>query len=542
MNLKEKCAFLERRIDRLNKISISLSKERNTNIVFELILDEARRITNADGQTLYMKSKDGKTMNFEIIRTDSKNISMGGTSGIPINYSPVKLFDDKGMNNMKNINTFVAHTGKTLNISDAYENKEYDFSGTIYIDKKTNYYSKSFLSVPLKNHEGDIIGVMQLINCIDKKTGIIQPFSKEMQKMVESLASAGAVALTNKQLILQLKNLFESFIKLIAIAIDKKSSYTSGHCERVPEIAMLLADAVHKIEFGKYQDFSMTEDERYELYIAAWLHDCGKISTPTHIVDKATKLETITDRIELVNTRFEILKRDYEISKLKQYIEIIEDKEKGTLVDELESKYIIDIEKLNEHKEFINKCNIGGEFMNAEDQKRIEEIGNHKWIFNGDEMPLLSKKDIQNLQISKGTLLPEERKIINEHIVTTIEMLEQLPYPEKLKRVPEFAGGHHEKINGKGYPLGLKGEDLSVQTKIMAIADIYEALTATDRPYKKGKKISEAMEIMRCMKNDFEIDKDIFDIFVKEKIYKKYAMKFLKKEQIDDVDEVSILN
>ena len=152
MNLKEKCAFLERRIDRLNKISISLSKERNTNIVFELILDEARRITNADGQTLYMKSKDGKTMNFEIIRTDSKNISMGGTSGIPINYSPVKLFDDKGMNNMKNINTFVAHTGKTLNISDAYENKEYDFSGTIYIDKKTNYYSKSFLSVPLKNH------------------------------------------------------------------------------------------------------------------------------------------------------------------------------------------------------------------------------------------------------------------------------------------------------------------------------------------------------------------------------------------------------
>ena len=303
---------------------------------------------------------------------------------------------------------------------------------------------------------------------------------------------------------------------------------------RGPFIYFIISDKFFK-------DFDLSEDDWHELHISAWLHDCGKVTTPEYVVDKATKLETITDRIELVNTRFEILKRDYEISKLKQYIEIIEDKEKGTLVDELESKYIIDIEKLNEHKEFINKCNIGGEFMNAEDQKRIEEIGNHKWIFNGDEMPLLSKKDIQNLQISKGTLLPEERKIINEHIVTTIEMLEQLPYPKKLKRVPEFAGGHHEKLDGTGYPKGLKDADMSIQAKIMAIADIYEALTAADRPYKEGKKLSQAMRIMGFMKNDYHIDEDLFEIFVTSGVYKKYAKEHVVETQIDDVDERSVL-
>jgi len=286
----------------------------------------------------------------------------------------------------------------------------------------------------------------------------------------------------------------------------------------------------------------MTEDERYELYVAAWLHDCGKIAIPTYIVDKATKLETITDRIELVNTRFEVIKRDYEISKLKRHIKTIENESIGQSVNRLETEYISDIAKLNEDKYFINKCNIGSESMDVADQERIKKIGNHKWIFDENKISLLSKKDIQNLQITKGTLLPEERKIINEHIVTTIEMLEQLPYPKTLKNVPDIAGGHHEKINGTGYPKGLKGKDLSVQTKIMAIADIYEALTAVDRPYKDGKTLSETMEIMRCMKNDLEIDKDLFDIFVKEKIYKKYAIKFLNKEQIDDVDENSILN
>ena len=488
-----------------------------------------------------MKSDDGKTMNFEILRTDSTNTVMGGTSGIQITFPPVQLYDNEGRANMNHINTYVAHTGKTLNIQDAYKEEGFNFSGTMDIDKSSGYRSQSILNVPLKNHEDDIIGVMQLLNSIDHKTGKVQSFTAEMQELVESLASQGAVALTNKRLIAQQKKLFESFIQLIATAIDKKSSYTGGHCERVPKIAMLLADAVEQTTEGKYKDFSMSEDERYELYIAAWLHDCGKVATPTHIVDKATKLETITDRIQTVDTRFEVKKRDIEISMLKKQIQLMKNGSANDAMDKIKLEYKKVLDQLNDDRYFIHKTNLGGEFMMEDEKKRVEEIGKYKWVSDGNEIPFLNEEEVRNLQISKGTLLPEERDIINDHIVITIEMLEKLPYPKKLKNVPEFAGAHHEKLDGTGYPKGLKDEDMSTQAKIMAISDIYEALTAKDRPYKDGYKLSEAMEIMGLMKNKNEIDKDLFDIFVKKGVYKQYADTFLDADQIDAVNEASLI-
>ncbi len=541
MTLKDKCTFLEERIRRLSDIGLALSREDDTNVVFELIMEEAKNITHADGRTLYMKSDDGKTMDFEILRTDSTNTVMGGTSGTKITFPPVQLYDDNGRANMNHINTYVAHTGKTLNIQDAYKEEGFDFSGTIAIDKSSGYRSQSILNVPLKNHEDDIIGVMQLLNSIDHKTGKVQSFSEEMQEMVESLASQGAVALTNKRLIAQQKKLFESFIQLIATAIDKKSSYTGGHCERVPVIAMLLADAVDKTTEGRYKAFSMTEDERYELYIAAWLHDCGKVATPTHIVDKATKLETITDRIQTVDTRFEVIRRDIEISMLKKQIQLMKNGSADYAMDKIKLEYEKVVNQLNEDSDFIHKTNRGGEFMAEDEKKRVADIGNYKWVSNGKEIPLLNEEEVRNLQIPKGTLLPEERKIINDHIVITIEMLEKLPYPKKLKNVPEFAGGHHEKLDGTGYPKGLKDQDMSTQAKIMAISDIYEALTAKDRPYKDGYKLSEALEIMSLMKNKNEIDRGLFDIFVKKGVYREYAEKYLSADQIDAVNEASLL-
>ena len=179
--------------------------------------------------------------------------------------------------------------------------------------------------------------------------------------------------------------------------------------------------------------------------------------------------------------------------------------------------------------------------MEEEDQKRVKKIGNYKWKLEGKKINFLDKKDVRNLQIPKGTLLPEEREIINDHIVITIDMLNKLPYPKKLRKIPEFAGGHHEKLDGTGYPKGLKDEEMSVQAKMMAIADIYEALTAADRPYKDGKKLSQAMRIMGFMKKDYEIDKDLFEIFVKEGVYKQYAKKYLGDDQLDTVDEASVL-
>ena len=533
MDALNRIKFLEDRLHRLSEIGMALSTEKNTDRLFEMILDEAKNITSSDGRTLYSMDEDGN-LNFEIMCNDTMETIMGGTSGVDIPYYPVHLWLDDKTPNQKNVSAYVALTGKTVNIIDAYQEDGFDFEGTKNFDKKTNYRSKSFLTVPLKNHENEIIGVMQLINARNDHGEVIS-FNEEMQEQVESLASQGAVALTNKRLVEELKTLFEAFIKLIATAIDKKSEYTGGHCERVPVITMMLADAVAKITEGKYKDFSMNEDERYELYIAAWLHDCGKVATPPHVVDKGTKLETIFDRIELIKTRMELLKRDAEIAYLKRQLN-------GNVSKTFDEEYNKAIIKIDENMTFIEECNIGGEYMKPELQERIKDIGKQELNLFNKKVNILTEEEISNLNIPKGTLLPEEREIINDHIVITIEMLEQLPYPKNLENVPEFAGGHHEKLDGTGYPKGLNQGQMSTQAKIMAIADIYEALTAADRPYKEGKKISEAMRIMGFMKNDFHIDEDLFEIFVKSGVYKQYAQEHVAKTQIDDIDEISILS
>ena len=532
MDALNRIKFLEDRLHRLSEIGMALSTEKNTDRLFEMILEEAKAITRADGQTLYSMNKDGN-LEFEIMRNDTMNIDMGGTSGIEIPYYPVKLWIDKQTPNKQNVSAYVALAQKTVNIHDAYEEEGFDFEGTKNFDEKSGYRSKSFLTVPLKNHENEIIGVMQLINARNDHDEVIS-FNEEMQEQLESLASQGAVALTNKRLVEELKTLFEAFIKLIATAIDKKSEYTGGHCNRVPVITMMLADAVAEITEGKFKDFSMTADQRYELYIAAWLHDCGKVATPPHVVDKSTKLETIFDRIELVKTRMELLKRDAEIAFLKRKLN-------GQKSDTFDEEYKETIRQIEENMAFLETCNVGGEFMKPDLQDRVSSIGEQQVNLYGKKQNILTDEELKNLNIPKGTLLPEEREIINDHIVITIEMLEQLPYPKHLKNVPEFAGGHHEKMDGTGYPKGLKANQMSTQAKIMAIADIYEALTAADRPYKDGKKLSTAMRIMGFMKNDYHIDEDLFEIFVKSGIYKKYAAEYVAETQIDDVDEPSVL-
>ena len=531
MNDKQKIKSLENRIHRLNEIGMALSTESDTNKLFEMILEEAKNITNADGRTLYSKDEDGN-LKFEILRNDSMKTIMGGSSKVDIPFDPVRLWIDDSTPNQSNVSAYVALTGETVNIEDAYKEEGFDFSGTKSYDSKTGYHSKSFLTVPLKNHEHEIIGVMQLINARDENDEVIS-FDDDMQEQVESLASQGAVALTNKKLVGELKTLFEAFIQLIATAIDKKSEYTGGHCSRVPVITMMLADEVAKTTSGKYKEFSMTEDERYELYIAAWLHDCGKVATPPHVVDKGTKLETIFDRIELVKTRMEIVKRDVEIAFLKRHMN-------GSLPG-FDEEYHASIKKIDDNIAFIDSCNIGGEFMKPELQDKILTISKDKVVLNNKEQNVLTDDEVRNLNIAKGTLLPEERDIINDHISITIDMLEELPYPKNLKNIPEFAGGHHEKMDGTGYPKGLKGDHMSPQAKIMAIADIYEALTAADRPYKEGKKLSQAMRIMGFMKNDYHIDEDLFEIFVHSGVYKKYANEYVSPSQLDNVDEKSVL-
>jgi HD-GYP domain-containing protein (c-di-GMP phosphodiesterase class II) len=541
-------ADLFRRLEQLNEIGAALSLEKNLNALLEKILLAVKAITRADGGTLYLVEGEGaeQVLRFEIVRTASLDIAMGGTTGNPIPFYPIHLFKN-GDPNTSMVAAFAALTGQTVNIADAYTEEGFDFSGTRAFDSKTGYRSQSFLTVPMKNHEAEIIGVLQLINCSDPDTGEIAPFSPSDQRLAESLASQAAIALTNRALINQLENLFESFISMINEAIDEKSPYTGGHCQRVPTLTMMLAEAVNDTLDGPLANFTMTEKDRYELRIAGLLHDCGKITTPVHVVDKATKLETIFDRINLVDTRFEVLKRDAEIDALNKKLELA----RAAGIDEItrrDRSYAIDEElrdtlrQIEEDRKFLRRCNIGAESMSKEEQDRIHQIGlGYKWRDPlGNTADFLTDDELRNLTISRGTLTQEEREIINHHIVSTIKMLEALPWPKHLRNVPEYAGGHHERMDGKGYPRGLTRDQMSVQARVMGIADIFEALTAKDRPYKKGKTLSESLNILGKFKLNGHIDPDLFDIFIRRRVYAKYAEQFLDPEQIDPVDEAKI--
>ena len=572
--------------ERLIEVGIALSAERDTNRLMETILLEAKSLSNADGGTLYLSDEEGN-LKFEIMRTDSLQIAMGGTTGKEITFPPVRLFDpETGKENLANIASSAALTGESINIPDAYDSKDYDFSGTKKFDEGTGYRSKSFLTVPMKNSQDEVIGVLQLLNAEDTDTGEVIPFGDDIQPLIEALASQAAVALDNKQLLDAQKALLDSFIELIGSAIDSKSPYTGGHCQRVPELTKMLAQAACKETDGPFADFALSEDEWYELHISAWLHDCGKVTTPEYVVDKATKLETIYDRIHEIRTRFEVIKCEAEIEYLKAVIDGKDDAE--ALRDELDAR----LAQLDDDFAFIAESNIGGEFMAPERIERVKEIADITWTRTLDnrigvaheekirwdrtpapELPvqekLLSDRDdhifyrekgqeaaendtygfkldvpelkfnlgeIYNLCIARGTLTEEERFKINDHIVQTIVMLEQLPFPDHLKRVPEYAGGHHEKMDGTGYPKKLNKDDMSTPARIMAIADIFEALTAADRPYKLPKKLSDSVKIMSFMKKDAHIDADLFKLFLTSGVYKEYAEKFLKPEQLDEVD------
>jgi len=526
------------RLEQLNAIGASLSAERDIDRLLEAILTAAKTITRADGGTLYRVTEE-RTLRFEIVRTSSLRYYLGGTTGNPVPFYPIQLYKDDRPNQSM-VAAYAALTGKTVNIADAYTADGFDFSGTRAFDTKTGYRSKSFLTVPMRNHDNETIGVLQLINALEPSSGAIVPFSPSDQRLAESLASQAAIALTNRMLINQLEQLFESFINLINSAIDEKSPYTGGHCQRVPVLTMLLAEAVSETRDGPLRDFHMSEKDRYELKIAGLLHDCGKVTTPVHIVDKATKLESIFDRIQLIDTRFEVLKRDAELEALRKKHNFLEQKMRMEAAEE--DKRLRDrLRQLDDDRKFLHACNIGGERMRDEDVDRVRRIGQYRWRdFAGHEAQFLSEDEVKNLTIRSGTLTEEERKVINHHIVATIRMLEALPWPKHLTKVPEYAGGHHERMDGKGYPKGLTREQMSVQARCMGIADIFEALTAKDRPYKKGKTLSESLEILGRMKLNNHVDPDLFDIFVRRKVYRRYAEMFLDAEQIDVVDESKI--
>lgn len=534
---RQSCGIDPRQLEHLYKyaeIGMALSGESNVNRLLEMIIHEAREITRADAGTLYMVDEEGLALNFVILQNDTMKVRMGGTSGAPVNLPPVPLMRD-GVPNHGNVSSHVALTGELVNIADVYESKAFDFTGPRKYDEATGYRSKSMLVIPMRNHENDIIGVLQLLNAKDACNETME-FPDEHVALVASLASQAAAALTKTRLIQDLKDLFYAFIKSIAGAIEEKSPYTGGHINRVVDLTMMMAEKVDAMTEGPFADVHFSEEDLEEIKLAAWLHDVGKITTPESVVDKSNKLETIFDRVHLVAQRFDLIAKAMEAEGLRQALEMVRAGAGAEDLKAVEEKTAAALAELAEEKAFILSCNEPGEFMSDDRIARMRAIGARTYPVGGADMPYLTDNEMENLSIRKGTLTGDERKVIENHATMTGKILGELPFPKKLARVPQYAAAHHEKVDGSGYPLGLGGTDLPLQARIMAVADIFEALTAKDRPYKKPMPLSQAVKILGFMKKDKHVDADVHDLFLASGLFREYARKELNPEQYDQVD------
>jgi HD-GYP domain-containing protein (c-di-GMP phosphodiesterase class II) len=460
---------------------------------------------------------------------DTLGIRAGGASGAAVDLKAPPLYEPDGEPNHRAVVAHCVHARRSVRLDDAYAAEGFDFAGARAFDAAQHYRSRSFLTVPMIDHTGQVIGVLQLVNA-RAPDGSPGTFSAEDEVFTEGLTALAAIALEKQRLIDRLQVLFEALVRLVNDAIDEKSAYTGGHCRRVLELARLLAEAVHRTDRGPLANFRLDESGRRELYLAALLHDCGKITTPVHVVDKATKLSGIFDRIALIEARFDLAERDLATARL----EAIAAGEPRATAD---ARYEAERAALAADLAFLREANRGAEHMSDADVARVRAIaGRLVSSVAGEARSLLTDDEVANLTIRRGTLNESEREIINRHVSTTIRMLESLPWPRQLKRVPEYAGGHHERVDGSGYPRGLRREQMSLPARIIAIADVFEALTAGDRPYKRAKTVSEALEILGEMKVSGHVDPELFDVFVRERVWETYGRAFLDPPQVDEVD------
>ena len=542
---------------------LSINSENTLEELLERILLEAKKISNADGATLYTLGDDTR-LHFSIIINDTLKVHMGGSSTKQVNIRPLDIYNNEsGEPNTKNVCVNAFNKRKIINIPDVYLSQEFDFSGTLSFDEKNNYETHSILTVPLTNIRDDCIAVMQLINAKDE-TGKSIPFSPSVQRSVEIISMHASILVENNRLLLEHRKVLESLIELVARAIDTKSPYTGAHCQRVPVITKMLASAAVIASDGPFKDFELSDDQWYALHLASWLHDCGKVTTPEYIMDKATKLETVHNRIHEIRTRFEVLRRDAQIKYLEAKIENPEKE------SEYKQIYENNVKELNDDFAFLARCNIGSSALTDLGIERIKKIAQKTYLRTFDRSLGLSRGELNrtdieedkkvpaveylledraehmfggynrgevyNLSIRVGTLTPEERAKINDHVRVTLEMLKAIPFPEHYKDVVEYAASHHERVDGKGYPRGLTKEQMSIPARIIAIADVFEALSSTDRPYKKIKKLSEIIATMNDMSKNGHIDPDLFQLFLSSGVYREYAKEYMLPEQFDDPD------
>jgi response regulator RpfG family c-di-GMP phosphodiesterase len=505
---------------RLIDMGYQISNLKNYDLVLESILLSAKELTNADGGTLYIFNKEKNTLEFKIAINTSLNVHIGGSNNTTY-WDALNFYNNDGSLNKKNISIVSALEEKLINISDIYKSDAYDFSGAKEFDIEKNYKTASMLVMPMKNRENDLIGVIQLINKQFNKQTI--PFYKDDESIIKAISSQATMVIENNQLVEELEKLLYALVASVGKALDEKSKYTAKHINHVAVLTQIIAKGINK-NTTIFKDVEFLDNELEEIKLSAWLHDIGKISTPEHLIDKATKLETVYDRIDTIKSHFEILKRDIEIAYLKNDIDEKErDKKIANIEDDLS---------------FLEEINHGDVYMSDEYLNRLEKISRNYGtiIINNKIIDILSDDHIYNLSTKKGTLTKENRKVINDHVVVTYDMLKDIPMPKKLSNVAKIAASHHKDVDGiGGYAhKELIGKEMSIQDKILAVADVFEALSAKDRPYKDAYKLSKIVDILISMVQNGQLDKNIVRVFFEDELYKEYAQKYIDESQIDN--------
>ncbi len=495
--------------------------------IFTELLDSVRDITSADGGSLYIYDHTSETLKVVVIGNKTLGISkvVDTFDALKIDgFIEVPTRID-GEPNLRTVSVCSYLQNRKILINSLDDDTEFNFNNTRQFDKNNNYETHNLLILPLVGHNNKVIGVLQLINC-DKDV-----FSDYMQTFVDAIAGQIGTMLSNALLVNETQELMSAIIQMIGVAIDEKSPHTAGHCQRVVEITMMIVEELEKTKKHPiYKDFSLTTEQRRELRIAALLHDIGKIITPLHILDKRTKLHTVNDKISLLYERM----RAWELARrLQQTEQKLREEGLEHLISSTEEKY-------SEDYQFLGEVNAGNVFVDEEVTKRLETIAermiespntnNEKLI----TQQVIDSEELNNLKIKRGTLNPEERKIMEDHVSISIRLLSSIPWPSNLKRVVEIAGAHHETLNGSGYPNKLTGDDMDLPARVLGLADRFEGLSAPDRPYRNVKMtLSRVMSIMENMAEEQEIDDTLFDFFRENKLHLKYAKKHLPPELID---------
>lgn len=511
-------------MERLNAIGIALSSEKNLNRLLEKIVTDVRGFTHCDAGTLYRVDEKKKALTFEIMQTESTGYMAGGTTESKIDLPPVPLYLE-GEPNHTNVSAHVAVTKEVVNIPDVYEAEGFDFTGPKKYDEMTGYRTESMLVVPMLDHRGNVIGVLQLINALSPEGERI-PFETRYESMVRSLSSQAAVAVNNALLIAEIEHLFKALVHYTVKAIDARSPHTAGHSSRVAKLSKRIAQDISLQKKGPFADIFFTEDQLEEVWVSGIMHDVGKIGVPEHVLEKRNKLdganfERVLDRLDHIRDLI-LLRAAVENAQNGQPIKQVDDKLKGRL------------KEWEEDREFILWVNKPG-FLPPEKKEVLDRIAAKRYVdLDGNEQPYIDNLEFENFSVVKGNLTDTERKQIQQHVVETSKMLNKLPFTNKLKNVPLFAGAHHEWLNGNGYPKGLKGDEIPLVARIMCVADVWDALTAQDRPYKPPIPVDKSCNILQSGAEHLEFDPDVVNLFISHQLWEKKAgeiMEFSEDEK-----------